>query len=196
MYAVIRTGGKQLRVAKNDVIRVEKLAAEDGAEITLDDVLMLGDGSDTTIGTPLVEGASVSATVLEQTRGDKIIVFKKKRRKNYRRRKGHRQDLTVLRIDAISPPGEKKAAKKAAAKPAAKTATEKTTETAKSDAEAAPKAEAKAKPAKKADTAEEKKAKAPAKKKAATAADKEKPAAKKSKAADKKPAEDPAADKE
>ena len=132
MYAVIRTGGKQLRVAKDDVIRVEKLAAEDGAEITLDDVLMLGDGSDTTIGTPLVEGASVSATVLEQTRGDKIIVFKKKRRKNYRRRKGHRQDLTVLRIDAISPPGSQKAAKKAAAKPAAKTA--------KSDAEAAPKA--------------------------------------------------------
>ena len=182
MYAVIRTGGKQLRVAKDDVIRVEKLAAEDGAEITLDDVLMLGDGSDTTIGTPLVEGASVSATVLEQTRGDKIIVFKKKRRKNYRRRKGHHQDLTVLRIDAISPPGSQKAAKKAAAKPAAKTA--------KSDAEAAPKAEAKTKPAKKADTAEEKKAKAPAKKKAATAADKEKPAAKKSKAADKKPADD------
>ncbi|HJM50370.1 MAG TPA: 50S ribosomal protein L21 [Alphaproteobacteria bacterium] len=170
MYAVIRTGGKQLRVAKDDVIKVEKLAAEEGGEVTLDDVLMLGDGSDTTIGTPVVEGATVSATVLEQTRGDKIIVFKKKRRKNYRRRKGHRQDLTVLRIDAISPPGTKKTAAKTAAKPAAKT------DAAEETAPAAPKAKkkaAKAETADKADTAKEEKAKAPAKKKAAKAAAKE-----------------------
>ena len=164
MYAVIRTGGKQLRVAKDDVITVEKLAAEEGGEVTLDDVLMLGEGSDTTIGTPVVEGATVSATVLEQTRGDKIIVFKKKRRKNYRRRKGHRQDLTVLRIDAISPPGGNKAAAKTAAKTDAPEA-------------AAPKAKkkaAKAKTADKADAAKEKKkTKAPAKKKAAKAAAKE-----------------------
>ncbi len=102
MYAVIRTGGKQLRVAKDDVIKVEKLAAEDGAEVTLDDVLMLGEGGDTTIGTPLVEGAKVTATVLEHGRGEKIRIVKFKRRKQYRRQMGHRQNFTRVEITGIA----------------------------------------------------------------------------------------------
>ncbi len=102
MYAVIRTGGKQYRVAKDDVISVEKLAGEPGSTVKLDDVLMVGEGADATTGTPLVAGAAVSATVVEQKRGEKIIIFKKKRRHNYRRKNGHRQAITVLRIDAIT----------------------------------------------------------------------------------------------
>src|ERR1700746_2762367 len=98
MFAVIRTGGKQYRVAKDDVISVEKLAAEPGATIELGEVLMIGEGAEVATGTPLIDGASVSATVVEQTRAAKIIVFKKKRRHNYRRKKGHRQNQTVLRI--------------------------------------------------------------------------------------------------
>ncbi len=120
MYAVIHTGGKQYRVAKNDVIQVEKLPGAAGETIELDRVLMLGDGAEATIGAPLVDGALVSATILEQMRGPKIIVFKKKRRKNYRRTKGHRQDLTVLRITDIVAAGSKPA--KAKAKPAAEEA--------------------------------------------------------------------------
>ena len=102
MYAVIRTGGKQYRVAKDDVISVEKLAGEPGATVEFSDVLMVGDGEGSTAGTPLVAGAAVSATVVEHKRGDKIIIFKKKRRHNYRRKNGHRQAITVLRIDAIT----------------------------------------------------------------------------------------------
>lgn len=121
MYAVIKTGGKQYRVAANDVIKVEKLEGEAGATIELDQVLMLGEGADTTVGAPLVDGAKVVATVLEQTRADKILVFKKKRRKKYRRTKGHRQDITVLRITDVLAAGAKAAAKpKAAPKPEAK----------------------------------------------------------------------------
>ena len=98
MFAVIKTGGKQYKVAPNDVIRVEKLPGTAGETITLDQVLMVGDK----IGAPMVAGASVLATVLEQTRADKVIIFKKKRRQNYRRKKGHRQELTVLRITEIA----------------------------------------------------------------------------------------------
>ncbi|MBO0736867.1 MAG: 50S ribosomal protein L21 [Alphaproteobacteria bacterium] len=101
MFAVIRTGGKQYKVAKDDVLTVEKLPAEPGEAIELADVLMIAEGAEVTAGAPLVDGASVSATVLEQTRADKIIVFKKKRRHNYRRKKGHRQQQTVLRITEI-----------------------------------------------------------------------------------------------
>jgi large subunit ribosomal protein L21 len=100
MYAVIKTGGKQYRVATNDVIEVEKLEGEPGATVTLDQVLMVG-GEQPRIGTPLVDGARVTAEVLEQGRGPKIIIFKKKRRKNHRRKKGHRQHLTVLRVREI-----------------------------------------------------------------------------------------------
>ncbi len=102
MFAVIRTGGKQYKVAAGDVIKVEKLAGEAGASLTLDDVLMVSDAGKTTIGTPVVAGASVTATVVAQGRGEKVIVFKKKRRQNYRRKNGHRQDLTILRITDIS----------------------------------------------------------------------------------------------
>jgi large subunit ribosomal protein L21 len=98
MFAVIKTGGKQYRVVPGDVIKVERLEAEAGATIALEEVLMLGDK----IGTPLISGASVSAEVVAQDRGPKIIVFKKKRRQNYRRKNGHRQDITVLRIKDIS----------------------------------------------------------------------------------------------
>jgi large subunit ribosomal protein L21 len=101
MFAVIRTGGKQYKVAKDDVISVEKLAAEPGASVELTEVLMIGEGAGVATGTPVLEDASVSATVVEQTRAAKIIVFKKKRRHNYRRKKGHRQQLTVLRITDI-----------------------------------------------------------------------------------------------
>ena len=101
MFAVIRTGGKQYKVAKDDVISVEKLAGEPGALIELAEVLMIGEGAEVTTGTPLLAGASVAATVVEQTRAPKIIIFKKQRRKNYRRKKGHRQHQTVLRIGEI-----------------------------------------------------------------------------------------------
>ena len=102
MFAVIRTGGKQYKVAKDDVVTVEKLDGEPGAVIDFAEVLMIGDGGEIASGAPLVAGATVSATVVEQGRGAKIIVFKKKRRHNYRRKKGHRQYQTVLRITAIN----------------------------------------------------------------------------------------------
>ena len=102
MFAVIKTGGKQYRVAAGDVIKVEKLEAEAGATLTFSDVLATGDGDNVTIGAPLVDGASVTAEVLEQTRAKKIIIFKKKRRQNYRRKNGHRQHVTVLRVSAIN----------------------------------------------------------------------------------------------
>jgi large subunit ribosomal protein L21 len=101
MYAVIKTGGKQYRVAANQVIKVERLDGEVGASIVFPEVLMVG-GDSPVVGTPTVVGASVTGTVLEQTRGEKVIVFKKKRRKNYRRRNGHRQYLTVVRIADIA----------------------------------------------------------------------------------------------
>jgi large subunit ribosomal protein L21 len=98
MFAVVKTGGKQYKVAENDVITVEKLDIEPGQPVTLDQVLMVGEK----VGQPLVAGASVTAQVVEQTRGPKLIVFKKRRRKNSRRKNGHRQDLTVLKITAIA----------------------------------------------------------------------------------------------
>ena len=116
MYAVVKTGGKQYRVAKDDIIKIERLTGEAGEIITLDDVLMVGDGDNITVGAPLVEGAAVAGEILEQGRGPKIIVFKKRRRQNYRRKKGHRQDLTVLKVTEILTGGAKPsaAAKKAA----------------------------------------------------------------------------------
>jgi large subunit ribosomal protein L21 len=102
MFAVIRTGGKQYKVAKDDVIAVEKLAGEPGATVELGEVLMVGDGAAVSAGTPLVAGASVSATLVEHRLADKIIVFKKQKRKNYRRKRGHRQRQTVLRITEIN----------------------------------------------------------------------------------------------
>ena len=115
MYAVVKTGGKQYRVAKDDKILVEHIEAEAGQTITLDKVMMLADGDNVTIGAPVVENATVEAEVVSQTRGPKIVIFRRKRRKNHRRLQGHRQDLTLLKITDISGSG------KTAAKPAAKT---------------------------------------------------------------------------
>lgn len=106
MYAVIRTGGKQYKVSEKDLLRVEKLAGEKGEEIELSEVLLLGEGENSQIGTPRVENARVTAEVIGQERGEKIIVFKKKRRKKYRRRNGHRQELTLLKIKSIHINGE------------------------------------------------------------------------------------------
>ncbi len=102
MFAVLKTGGKQYKVAKDDVIRVERLAGEKGSRVVFDQVLMLGEGDQATAGKPLVEGASVSGTLLDQVQADKVIIFKKRRRHNYRRKRGHRQRLSVVRIDEIS----------------------------------------------------------------------------------------------
>ena len=121
MYAVIRTGGKQYKVAANDVITVEKLPAEAGSVIELSEVLMVG-GAKNAVGAPLVAGAVVTATVLDQIKGDKVIVFKKKRRHNYRRKKGHRQLGTVLRIAGIYTDGQKPDLTAAPAKAPAKKA--------------------------------------------------------------------------
>ena len=104
MYAVIRTGGKQYRVTPNDLIRVEKLPGKAGESIDLPHVLAVGDGQGSTVGKPLVAGASVKAEVVDQAKGDKVIIFKRHRRKHYRRTNGHRQQLTVLRITAIAGP--------------------------------------------------------------------------------------------
>ena len=101
MYAVIRSGNQQFRVNEGDTIQVEKINAEVGDEITIDQVLLLG-GGDTVIGTPIVSGSSVTARVAEQGRHPKIIVFKMKRRKNYRRKNGHRQPFTALEITGIN----------------------------------------------------------------------------------------------
>ena len=101
MYAVIKTGGKQYRVATDDVLEVERLDGDAGAKIEFSDVLMVGEGDSVKVGTPHVDGAKVLAEVVEQARGQKIIVFKKRRRKNSRRKKGHRQDLTKVRITEI-----------------------------------------------------------------------------------------------
>jgi large subunit ribosomal protein L21 len=169
MYALVKTGGKQYRVSKDDTILVERITADEGAEVILDNVVMLGDGDKVTIGTPRVEGAAVSATVMRQTRGPKIIIFRRKRRKNHRRTQGHRQDLTLLKINAIAEDGKSLTPKAAPKKAAAKT--EET------------KAEAKKAPAKKAAAKAEAKAapkKAPAKKAAAKKTAAKKAAAKKS----------------
>ena len=116
MYAIVKTGGKQYRVAPQDVIEVEKLKGEPGATVVLDQVLMVATDSGLQVGTPFVDGASVACELVEQKRGPKIIIFKKKRRKHYRRKKGHRQHYTVLRVLEILTDGKKPSAspKKAA----------------------------------------------------------------------------------
>ena len=168
MYAVIKTGGKQYRVSPGDVIVVEKLLGDAGAKVKLDQVLLVGeDGKDPEVGAPLISSAAVNCEVMEQSRADKIIVFKKKRRQGYKRKKGHRQEQTVLRVLDINGKGAVKAPAKKAAAPK----------------DEAPKAEAK-----EAKTEAPAKAKAPAKKKAAAAKTdaKEKAPAKKKAAAKKK----------
>lgn len=102
MYAVIKTGGKQYRVAAGEKIKVEQIPADVGSEITLDQVFMVGEGDAVKIGTPVVAGASVKATVVSHGRHDKIKIFKMRRRKHYQKHQGHRQNYTELRIEAIS----------------------------------------------------------------------------------------------
>ena len=101
MFAVVRTGGKQYKVASGDVLAIEKVAGEIGAELTLGEVLLIG-GETTKTGAPLVDGASVTAEILKQAKGDKVVAFKKKRRKNTHRKRGHRQSFTEIKITAIS----------------------------------------------------------------------------------------------
>ncbi len=105
MFAIIRTGGKQYRVKPNDVLKVEKLPGAAGDTITFSEILAVGSDAGTTIGAPLVAGATVSATLIAQDRLDKIIIFKKRRRQNSRRKNGHRQEVTVLRVAGITADG-------------------------------------------------------------------------------------------
>ena len=102
MYAVIKTGGKQYRVSSGEKVKVEQLAAEVGSEITIDTVLMVADGDKVSIGTPLVKGAKVSATVVNHGRGDKVRIFKMRRRKQSMKHQGHRQNFTEIQVNEIS----------------------------------------------------------------------------------------------
>ena len=140
MYAVVKTGGKQYRVQKEDVVLVEKLNANDGDQLVLSDVLMVGDGKKVTLGTPLVNDAAVMAQVIKQTRGPKITMIYKRRRKNSRRKQGHKQDLTLLKIIDIAETGGSKLSPKKA--------TTKTTEK-KTKVETKPKTESQSKVAEK-----------------------------------------------
>ena len=101
MFAVNKTGGKQYRVEENNIIKIEKLDSIEGDSVAFDHVLMIGDSQKSTIGSPVIAGAKVEALILKQMRDRKVIVFKKKRRQNYRRKKGHRQHLTVVKITKI-----------------------------------------------------------------------------------------------
>jgi large subunit ribosomal protein L21 len=102
MYAVIKTGGKQYRVSAGEKLKVESLTAEVGSEVTLDQVLMVGEGENVKVGSPLLAGASVKATVLAHGRGEKVRIFKMRRRKHYRKSQGHRQNYTEIQIGTIS----------------------------------------------------------------------------------------------
>ncbi|HEY8381650.1 MAG TPA: 50S ribosomal protein L21 [Microvirga sp.] len=120
MFAVIKTGGKQYRVAAEDVITIAKMEGEPGQAVTFDQVLMLSNDNGIEVGAPVVTGVTVTGTVVEHTRGEKVIAFKKRRRQNSRRKRGHRQDYTVVRITEILSGGA--APKKAAAKKSTKAA--------------------------------------------------------------------------
>lgn len=143
MYAIVEIAGQQFKVAKDQKVFVHRLATEEGKKVSFDNVLLIGDGDKVTIGAPAIDGAQVGAKVVKHLKGDKVIVFKKKRRKGYRVKNGHRQSLTEIVIENITASG----AKKAAPKKEAKKAEPKAAAPAK---EAAPKAEAKKAPAKKA----------------------------------------------
>src|SRR5208337_4171189 len=138
MYAVIRSGGKQYKVAPEDVLQIEKIEGAAGEAVQFPDVLMVGGDGEPKVGAPLVAGAAVSAEVVEQGRGPKIIIFKKRRRQNYRRKNGHRQDLTTVRILEILTDAKAPAADAAAEEKAAKARAKKAA------AEAAPEAEVQA----------------------------------------------------
>ena len=213
-FAVIKTGGKQYKVAANDVLKIEKLEAEAGDVVTFDQVLMVGDGDDVTVGAPLVEGALVAGQFLSTDKERTVIVFKKNRRHNYRRRNGHRQLLSTVRITEILTGGKKpttkpderakaRAAAKAEARQSVSSAPAAAPRAAKAKAAAAdkPAAEAKAKPAAKGEAApkpeakSESKVKAPAAKKAEPKAESKAKAEPKAKTETKAKAEKPAAAK-
>ena len=184
MYAVVKTGGKQYRVAKDDKIIVDRLDGEAGDSVVLDQVLMMGDGDKVTLGAPTVPGALVGATVLRQTRGPKLMVFRRKRRKNFRRTQGHRQDLTLIQITDIAADGKLKPANKNAAKPEApkkEKAPEAETKVAEPKKAPEKKAEAKKAPVKKTAAKKDTAKKTEPKKAAAKPAAKKKTAKKKAK---------------
>ncbi|MCF6307172.1 MAG: 50S ribosomal protein L21 [Flavobacteriaceae bacterium] len=118
MFAIVEIAGQQFKVAKDQKVFVHRLATEEGKKISFDNVLMLSDGSKVTIGAPAIDGAQVGAKVIKHLKGDKVIVFKKKRRKGYRVKNGHRQALTEIVIESIATSGAKKAEPKKEAKPA------------------------------------------------------------------------------
>ena len=123
MYAIVEMAGQQFKVAKDQKVYVHRLQTEEGKKVVFDNVLLLADGSDITVGAPAIDGAAVEAKVVKHLKGDKVIVFKKKRRKGYKKKNGHRQSLTEIVIESIVAKGAKKAAKKEepkAAKPEAK----------------------------------------------------------------------------
>jgi len=146
MYAVVATGGKQYRVEAGNMLEVELLPGEIGASVTFDRVLMIGDGEQVTVGTPIVPGATVSATVMSHARGPKLVIFKFKQKVKYRRRTGHRQHLTQVRIDAIHPTAVTKSTAKpkaaAHAAPAEQAPVEKAAATPKAAKPRAPRAKA------------------------------------------------------
>lgn len=120
MYAIVEMAGQQFKVAKDQKVYVHRLQTEEGKKVTFGNVLLLGDGSDITIGAPAIDGAAVEAKVIRHLKGDKVIVFKKKRRKGYQKKNGHRQSLTEIVIESIVTKGAKKTEKKEEAKPVAK----------------------------------------------------------------------------
>jgi len=172
MYAIVEMAGQQFKVEKDQQVFVHRLESKEGSKVTFDNVLLIDNGGKVNVGAPAIKGATVVATVLEHVKGDKVIVFKKKRRKGYKVRNGHRQYLTSIKINSINEKGAKAAAKPAAKKEAAPKAAAKKEAAPKVEAKkAAPKAAAKKEAAPKAET---KAAAKPAAKKAA-----DKPAAKK-----------------
>ncbi|AQS94734.1 MULTISPECIES: 50S ribosomal protein L21 [Polaribacter] len=119
MYAIVEIAGQQFKVAKDQKVYVHRLQGEEGSEVSFDNVLLLDDNGSVSIGAPAIEGAAVTAKILSHLKGDKVIVFKKKRRKGYQKKNGHRQALTEIQIESIAASGAKKATKKAATKKAA-----------------------------------------------------------------------------
>jgi len=118
MYAVIKTGGKQYKVAAGEKLKIEKLAGDVGSKVVIDKVLMINDGENTIIGAPLIAGATVNATVLSHGRADKVMIFKFRRRKHYRKTQGHRQSFTEILINDVNGKGAVAAKPAGAAKPA------------------------------------------------------------------------------
>ncbi len=139
MYAIVEIAGQQFKVAKDQKVYVHRLREEEGKKVTFHNVLLLEDGSQVTIGAPAIDGAAVEATVVKHLKGDKVIVFKKKRRKGYRKKNGHRQYLTELKIEGIKAKGAKKPAAKASKPEPAEKKVEKVTKAAAPKVEKAPK---------------------------------------------------------